>query len=166
MLGSGGEGCSDDAAAERAAAMMIAEEAAEKRSEEAKAARAAKATRTLKAARAARTTLHDEACVKAAEGADSRSDLTTSKIGLANHNAGPQPAPSAVHTVPTGPGVAMRVQAAYGWRCELIGSSHFFDGQDVDLVVEVPHCSSLEEAYYLLLATCYLLLTTLLTTYY
>ena len=46
-----------------------------------------------------------------------------------------------------GPEVTRRLHQAYGWPTELIGSSHFLNGVDVDVVLTVVGCETLADAY-------------------
>ena len=119
-------------AADLVAAELIAAEETERRATLQQAARAAAESRAARMARASKTT-------KAAAWAASRAAVTQLKKPPA---APPAPLPPP----PTGPGIAARVQATYGWPCDLIGSSHFYDGADIDLVLTVSG-GSLAEAY-------------------
>ena len=111
-----------EATAARAAEQLLIEEAAE---EKVTAAKAAKAAKTIRMAKAAKT--------KAG-----RSDADAKAPPSVVEQEGPHESqPPTLARLP-GLTVAARVQATYGWRCELIGSSHFFAGHDIDLVIEVP----------------------------
>jgi len=126
-----------EAVAETAASNLLAQEAAERR---AKAARArARAARVAKCAQARAPGLVGEPS----------SVARCNDVGSCE--AIPSTASSEAGACPVsalaGPGVAQRVQARYGWRCELIGSALFFDGSDVDIVIEVSHSATLVHAY-------------------
>lgn len=132
------------AASDRAAAELLAGEETAKRAAEAKA-----AARALKAHRAAASAAGAAAAAgegsRAAEPqADGAHEGGTAPPGEPSARLPPPPPPPP----PTeGLAIASRVQSRFGWPCRLIGSSLFFSGRDVDLVLEVPAAASLADAY-------------------
>jgi hypothetical protein len=142
-------------AAARAAASLIAEEAAEGEAKAAKAAKAAKMAKMAKEARALRTKEARRSTDFSAMRASVDAEEVTARYPVADksmvdekgsHEGLSPPLSKLPPGGGPGLGLAASVQAAYGWRCELIGSAHFFVGRDVDLVIEVP-CQSLRDAY-------------------
>ena len=131
-----------EAAAEEAASSLLAEEESERRAGaarvEARAARVAKRAQS----RATPSLLAERAL-----------DSSRGSSGGEGESCETQPLTAASESVarpvsaPVGPGVAQRLQARYGWRCELIGSALFFDGNDVDVVIELPQSATLAHAY-------------------
>ena len=125
-----------EAISDRVAACLIAQEAAEKTEAKCKATRLVRSTRAKLAPRL--PAVPTRAAAPAAAPPPQAAERLHDPLPIASHSA---------VVAASGPGVATRVQAAYGWPCALLGSSHFFDGRDVDLVLTVDRCTSLADAY-------------------
>ena len=143
-----------EAAAEEAASSLLAEVESERCVEAARAqARAARLAKRAQARAAPGLRAERGSGSSSSSGSGRCEDEGACEAGTSTSTseakARPASAPAApvAPAAPAGPGIAQRLQARYGWRCELIGSALFFDGSDVDIVIEVPHSSSLAHAY-------------------
>ena len=125
------------AAAEEVASDLLADEASAKRAEEANA-------KALAARIAARTQVRSGPKLVAVHASDSSGDVSSYE---AQGSTSTTESDACSLTTLVGPAIAQRVHARYGWRCQLIGSALFFDGNDVDIVIEVPHSPTLADAY-------------------
>jgi len=137
-----------EAAAEEAASSLLAEVESERCVEAARAqARAARLAKRAQARAAPGLRAERGSGSSSSSGSGRCEDEGACEVGTSTSTSEAKARPASAPAAPAGPGIAQRLQARYGWRCELIGSALFFDGSDVDIVLEVPHSSSLAHAY-------------------